>query len=239
MKNGRLRVAPAALMPYHPAKVLKRFREFGPAAFGVVLLTLLTVILFTGCIDIESNLTFSDPDTGTIEFRYRMYTELYRATALDRDPSEPMFPVLESDFARLARMHPDLELLRYRQTEDEGHVTVTVSLAFLSIDGLNFAFGGGNIVTVEELDDHVVVSQQFGTQNDAGATNMTAPYGSAEEVFGDLIEGYRFVTRINSPANLQEVDPESARRNARRAELEIPLSRLLDLKDTVRLEVSW
>ncbi len=232
MKIGRLRVAPAALMPYHPAKVLKKSRIVRLALFGVAVFALLT-----GCIDIETDLTFSDSDTGTVEFRYRMYTELYQATALETDPSQPMFPVLESDYARLVRMHPDLELLRYRQTEDETHVNVTVNLAFRSVDGLNFAFGGGNVVTVDTSGEGVVVTQQFG--HHAGSNGPTAPYGSAGEVFGDLIQGYRFLTRINSPANLKQVDPEQAQKSARAAELELPLSRLLDLRDSVRLEVSW
>jgi len=234
MKNGRLRVAPAALIPYHPAKVLRKFHVCVAAVFGVVLLTLLS-----GCIDIESNLTFSDSETGTVEFRYRMYTELYRATALETDPSQPMLPVLESDFERLVRLHPDLQLLSYRQTEGENHVNITVTLAFQSIEGLNFAFGGGDIVTVQTENGAVVVAQQFGQHNESVDSSSTAPYGSADEVFGELIEGYRFLTRINAPSDIQRVQPTEAAKSARTAELELPLSRLLDPQQPVTLEIAW
>ncbi len=234
MKNGRLRVAPSALIPYHPAKVLRKFHVFAVAVFGVALLTLLS-----GCIDIESNLTFSDSETGTVEFRYRMYTELYRATALEGDPSEPMFPVLESDFERLTRLHPDLQLVRYRQTEAENHVNITVTLAFQSIDGLNFAFGGGDVVTVQTIDDSVVITQQFGKDSSPLGADSTAPYGSADEVFGELVSGYRFLTRISAPADLSQVEPAHAAKGARAAELELPLSRLLDVQQPIILEIAW
>lgn len=234
MKNGRFRVALAPVMPYHPVKVFLKLHALRLVVFGVILLTLLT-----GCIDIESNLTFSDSESGTVEFRYRMYTELFRATALETDPSRPMFPVLEADFERLARLHPKLQLLEYRRTESEDHVTVTVSLAFQSIEALNSALGGGDVVTVRTTEEQVVVLQQFGTRDETTTTSTAAPYGSADEVFGELIEGYRFLTRINAPRDLKQVQPEEATKNARTAELELPLSRLLDVQQPIQLEVSW
>ncbi len=201
---------------------------------GVVLVTLLT-----GCLDIESNLTFTDVDSGTVEFNYRMYTELYRATAHESDNSQPMLPVLESDFKRLVRMHPDLELLRYSMSEDADHVHITVSMAFQSIDGLNFAFGGGDVFTVETTNGRVTVTQEFGKNNADGESRTAAAYGSADEVFSELIEGYRFVNRINTPGDIQQVEPQPADQTARAAEFELPLSRLLRVHESVRFKVSW
>jgi len=234
MKNERLRVAPAALMPYHLVQVLKKFRTCRSAVVGVVLLTLLT-----GCIDIESNLTFTDADSGTVEFNYRMYTELYRATAHESDNSQPMVPVLESDFKRLARMHPDLELLSYSMSEDADHVHITVSMAFQSIGGLNFAFGGGDVVTVETTNGRVTVIQEFGKNNADGESRTAAAYGSADEVFSELVEGYRFVNRINTPVDIHQVAPQPAEQTARAVEFELPLSRLLNVQESLQFEVSW
>lgn len=118
---------------------MRAFRRRQPAA-GLAAAGLAAVML-TACVDIEMRFVMRRDGAGRLELDYRVPADA--ATLLDPvngAPSIPL-PITRADFESALAGAEGARLRRYRRTDDDGEVRISVRIAFDRIDALRTVAG--------------------------------------------------------------------------------------------------
>lgn len=124
----------------------------------------LIAVLFTtlsGCLTIETSISFDDRESGTIEMEYRIQEEHVIEERMDSPPGMLPLPVSEQEIRRAAVGIDQLELESYSTDNQDGVHVVQARLSFESLDALNKYYGAGDDTPAIYFEDGSYVQRVF------------------------------------------------------------------------------
>lgn len=197
----------------------------------LLLILLFTVIIFTSCLDIETNIRLKKDGSADASIIYLFNSDSADfGRAFGSDEPWP-FPLTEKDFVQQSLRFPGVELRRYRvQKAPDGSEEILVRLKADSLESLSSYLG-------------LSIAVQY--SDDGGSILLSIPsadnYNQADSQFRNNIESiignstFRF--SFQPPVSPEESHPGSI--NGKTAVLEISLIDLLRNEAPDSWSVSW
>ncbi len=102
---------------------------------------LVVFVLFTGCLSIETHISFEDRESGTITNVYRIDRDYLVDDAVASPSGELPLPASEADARSTARLVDGLSLEAYTRSQDGDREVIEVTFRFASIGALNGVYG--------------------------------------------------------------------------------------------------
>ncbi|MFW6368227.1 MAG: hypothetical protein ACOCZ9_00690 [Spirochaetota bacterium] len=129
----------------------------GRAAAMIVVL----VSTLSGCLSIETSVTFEDRESGTIEMEYRIREQDIVEDRVDSPPGMLPLPVSEREVRRAASGIDQLDLERYSSDTGDGIRVVRTRLSFQSLAALNEFYGAGSETPAIYFEDDSYMQRVF------------------------------------------------------------------------------
>ncbi len=108
-----------------------------------VLLFTLTFFVLSGCLTLDTAITFEEDNSGRVELNYTVSSMVMNLGKLGEEDSFVPLPISENDFIAAARIVEGLDLVSIRTDEDESGVHVEAVMEFDGIEALSaFLFPG-------------------------------------------------------------------------------------------------
>ncbi|MEJ5188744.1 hypothetical protein [Treponema sp. J25] len=166
-------------------------RENKEGWLGMVLMV--TLLLFSSCVGVQSNITIRQDGSGTIQLVYQVSRMVESLGKLDGNERFLPFPVGKVDFERTVTRVPGLSLRSYNTRQDEKNITVLAELAFQNLDALRvFLDSTGRLVSFsDEADQKRLVIRL------APGPATTDP--DIQNLVRSVFEGYEIGLTITTP----------------------------------------
>lgn len=106
---------------------------------GALIIVLISTL--SGCLSIETTVTYEDKESGTIEMEYRINEQYIVEDPVDSPPGMFPLPVSEQEVRRAASGIEQLDLEQYSTDTENGMRVVRARLSFQSLAALNEYYG--------------------------------------------------------------------------------------------------
>lgn len=199
----------------------------------------LAAVTLAACVDVEMRFVMRRSGAGVLELDYRVPAD---AAALldptDGAPSVPL-PLTRADFEAALAGADGARLRRYRRTDDDGAVGISVRIAFDSVEALRTVAGFGDLpvsfTAVRDGDAGGELSQRVIPARSAA----DAPDPHLVELAQALAGESRVTFVVVAPAAITAADGAAVDADGRTARLSLPLADYLTDPGPVDLIVRW
>jgi hypothetical protein len=117
-------------------------------------LTVLTALMLTACLGMETEIDIKQNGSGTVNMTYRISNELFSLGTLPGNKNSPPVPVGREDFERTFNRIAGVEMVSYSEREGGGDKFFSVKAKFENLDALvNFFDAHGRQLTLIHGDD--------------------------------------------------------------------------------------
>ena len=194
---------------------------------------IIMLILTVSCISIETEIKFSDNNSGTVKLKYRVSKMVVKTSEIDSDSSFLPLPLEEKDFIAKAAENDSLSLVSFKREESSDEVFISAEFSFSDIDGLNAAAGSAAepVITVDKKLTKTVYTHLLypGSNNNIDTETM--------QVITDLYSNYPVKITVIAPSDIKTVNMGNAQNN--KAEIQMTIPEILSSEDPVSIELSW
>lgn len=199
----------------------------------------LAAVTLAACVDVEMRFVMRRNGAGVLELDYRVPAD---AAALldptDGAPSVPL-PLTRADFEAALAGADGARLRRYRRTDDDGAVGISVRIAFDSVEALRTVAGFGDLpvsfTAVRDGDAGGELAQRVIPARSAA----DAPDPRLVELAQALAGESRVTFVVVAPAAITAADGAAVDADGRTARLSLPLADYLTDPGPVDLIVRW
>ncbi len=197
-------------------------------------LVLLGVFLLSGCLTLESTISFNDDGSGRLSVVYTVSEELYDYGVFDAESTRRVLPLSRRDFELSALANDGVELASYDTKRRDGVVIVEAKFDFSTVDGLS---------GVLSLPSDALVSDGGGSGSEGTLFRQPLFSGFEGAVDSEMVEEFwnevRFVHRITAPSRIRSVNMGEISGNGREAVVDVRLVELIRVGGPVVWEVAW
>jgi hypothetical protein len=197
-------------------------------------LVLLGVLLLSGCLTLESTISFNDDGSGRLSVVYTVSEELYDYGVFDAESTRRVLPLSRRDFELSALANDGVELASYDTKRRDGVVIVEAKFNFSTVDGLS---------GVLSLPSDALVSDGGGSDSEGTLFRQPLFSGFEGAVDSEMVEEFwnevRFVHRITAPSRIRSVNMGEISGNGREAVVDVRLVELIRVGGPVVWEVAW
>ena len=194
-----------------------------------------TALLLSGCIGIETTVSFGSDGSGTIAMTYRVSQLVTRLGTAEGEEGGVPLPLSAEDFRAAIADAPGVSLVedvQQRQTEED--VWIEAKLRFGKVEELQKVRGFGSSEATLQRDASGWVYRQLITQ---GGGDQAAMDAETLQLVDTLFSGYEVTFVVEAPtpiksANVGKVDGRTARYS-------IPVKDLLTMTERLVWEVVW
>jgi hypothetical protein len=198
--------------------------------------------LLVSCIDIDSTIQFNTDGSGVLQLEYRVSRELTDLGGLEGDVP---FPVTEEDFHFALEGTGGLELRKYRRKMDEENVTVSVEIAFDSLETLSALDSFQDMpMSLTKQDGELVFQQKIADariqrEQEGRPSAEDSPAVPDEELLAPLFEGYEMSFTVQAPGRITYHSLGELAKSKKSVTYAIPLAELNMQTDALILTVKW
>jgi len=197
-------------------------------------IVILTVVLLSSCIGIESEILLRQDGTGVLTLSYKI-SQFMKNIDAGREEKQLPLPVNEEEFVRTAEGIEGLRLTDIDEREDEENVYIRAELEFDSVDAVNALGRAGQIgISLENQ----------GTTNTFRQVIFAGQEG--EEITEDSLEmietffqGYDLVYAITVPSQVKSHSLGDLSADGRTVTYTITVPEILKASQPLVLEVDW
>lgn len=195
---------------------------------------ILTVVLLSSCIGIESEILLRQDGTGVLTLSYQI-SQFMKNIDVGREEKRLPLPVNKEEFVRTAEGIEGLRLTDIDEREDEENVYIRAKLEFDSIDAVNALGRPGEIgISLENRGDtntfrQVIFAGQEGEEITEDSLEMVETF----------FQGYDLVFAITVPTDVKSYSPGDLSADGRTVTYAITVPEILKRSEPLVLEVVW
>ena len=195
---------------------------------------ILTVVLLSSCIGIESEILLRQDGTGVLTLSYQI-SQFMKNIDAGREEKQLPLPVNEEEFIRTAEGIEGLRLTDIDEREDEENVYIRAELEFDSVDAVNALGRAGQIgITLENRGDTNMFRQViFAGQEGEEITEDSL------EMLETFFQGYDLVYAIILPTPVQSYTLGELSADGRTVTYTTTVPEILKASQPLVLEVVW
>lgn len=194
----------------------------------------LTVVLLSSCIGIESEILLRQDGTGVLTLSYQI-SQFMKNIDAGREEKQLPLPVNEEEFVRTTEGIEGLRLTDIDEREDEENVYIRAKLEFDSVDAVNALGRAGQIgITLENRGDTNMFRQViFAGQEGEEITENSL------EMLETFFQGYDLVYAIILPTPVQSHTLGELSVDGRTVTYRTTVPEILKASRPLVLEVVW
>ena len=194
----------------------------------------LTVVLLSSCIGIESEILLRQDGTGVLTLSYQI-SQFMKNIDSGREEKQLPLPVNEEEFVRTTEGIEGLRLTDIDEREDEENVYIRAKLEFDSVDAVNALGRAGQIgITLENRGDTNMFRQViFAGQEGEEITENSL------ETLETFFQGYDLVYAIILPTPVQSHTLGELSVDGRTVTYRTTVPEILKASQPLVLEVVW
>jgi hypothetical protein len=198
------------------------------------LILILTVVLLSSCIGIESEILLRQDGTGVLTLSYQI-SQFIKNIDAGREEKQLPLPVNEEEFVRTAEGIEGLRLTDIDEREDEENVYIRAELEFDSLDAVNALGRAGEIgISLENQGDintfrQVIFAGQEGEEITEDSLEMIETF----------FQGYDLVYSITVPTEVQSHSLGDLSADGRTVTYTITVPEILRVSAPLVMEVVW
>ncbi len=198
------------------------------------LIVILTVVLLSSCIGIESEILLRQDGTGVLTLSYKI-SQFMKNIDAGREEKQLPLPVNEEEFVRTAEGIEGLRLTDIDEREDEENVYIRAELEFDSIDAVNALGRAGQIGISLENQGNTNTFRQviFAGQEGEEITEDSL------EMIETFFQGYDLVYAITVPSQVKSHSLGDLSADGRTVTYTITVPEILKASQPLVLEVAW
>jgi len=195
---------------------------------------ILTVVLLSSCIGIESEILLRQDGTGVLTLSYQI-SQFMKNIDAGREEKQLPLPVNEEEFVRTAEGIEGLRLTDIDEREDEENVYIRAKLEFDSVDAVNALGRAGQIGIGLENQGETNTFRQviFAGQEGEEITEDSL------EMIETFFQGYDLVYTITVPTPVQSHSLGDLSADGRTVTYTITVPEILKRSQPLVLEVVW
>jgi hypothetical protein len=195
---------------------------------------ILTVVLLSSCIGIESEILLRQDGTGVLTLSYQI-SQFMKNIDAGREEKQLPLPVNEEEFVRTAEGIEGLRLTDIDEREDEENVYIRAELEFDSVDAVNALGQAGQIgISLENQGETNTFRQViFAGQKGEAITEDSL------EMIETFFQGYDLVYTITVPTPVQSHSLGDLSADGRTVTYTITVPEILKRSQPLVLEVVW
>lgn len=195
---------------------------------------ILTVVLLSSCIGIESEILLRQDGTGVLTLSYQI-SQFMKNIDAGREEKQIPLPVNEEEFVRTAEGIEGLRLTDIDEREDEENVYIRAKLEFDSVDAVNALGRAGQIGIGLENQGETNTFRQviFAGQEGEEITEDSL------EMIETFFQGYDLVYTITVPTPVQSHSLGDLSADGRTVTYTITVPEILKRSQPLVLEVVW
>jgi len=195
---------------------------------------ILTVVLLSSCIGIESEILLRQDGTGVLTLSYQI-SQFMKNIDAGREEKQLPLPVNEEEFVRTAEGIEGLRLTDIDEREDEENVYIRAKLEFDSVDAVNALGRAGQIGIGLENQGETSTFRQviFAGQEGEEITEDSL------EMIETFFQGYDLVYTITVPTPVQSHSLGDLSADGRTVTYTITVPEILKRSQPLVLEVVW
>ena len=195
---------------------------------------ILTVVLLSSCIGIESEILLRQDGTGVLTLSYKI-SQFMKNIDAGREEKQLPLPVNEEEFVRTAEGIEGLRLTDIDEREDEENVYIRAELEFDSVDAVNALGRAGQIGISLENQGNTNTFRQviFAGQEGEEITEDSL------EMIETFFQGYDLVYAITVPSQVKSHSLGDLSADGRTVTYTITVPEILKASQPLVLEVDW
>jgi len=195
---------------------------------------ILSVVLLSSCIGIESEILLRQDGTGVLTLSYQI-SQFMKNIDAGREEKQLPLPVNEQEFVRTAEGIEGLRLTDIDEREDEENVYIRAELEFDSVDAVNALGRAGEIgISLENQGETNTFRQViFAGQEGEEITEDSL------EMIETFFQGYDLVYAITVPTPVQSHSLGDLSADGRTVTYTITVPEILKASQPLVLEVVW
>lgn len=195
---------------------------------------ILTIVLLSSCIGIESQILLRQDGTGVLTLSYQI-SQFMKNLDVGREEKQLPLPVSEEEFVRTAEGIEGLRLTDIDEREDEENVYIRAELEFDSVDAVNALGRRGEIgITLEKQGETNIFRQVIY----AGQEGEEITEDSLE-MLETFFQGYNLVYAIILPAPVQRHNLGELSADGRTVTYTTTVPEIFRQSEPLVLEVVW
>lgn len=197
-------------------------------------IVILTVVLLSSCIGIESEILLRQDGTGVLTLSYKI-SQFMKNIDAGREEKQLPLPVNEEEFVRTAEGIEGLRLTDIDEREDEENVYIRAELEFDSVDAVNALGRAGQIgISLENQGNtntfrQVIFAGQEGEEITEDSLKMIETF----------FQGYDLVYAITVPSQVKSHSLGDLSADGRTVTYTITVPEILKASQPLVLEVAW
>ena len=197
-------------------------------------IVILTVVLLSSCIGIESEILLRQDGTGVLTLSYKI-SQFMKNIDAGREEKQLPLPVNEEEFVRTAEGIEGLRLTDIDEREDEENVYIRAELEFDSVDAVNALGRAGQIGISLENQGNTNTFRQviFAGQEGEEITEDSL------EMIETFFQGYDLVYAITVPLQVKSHSLGYLSADGRTVTYTITVPEILKASQPLVLEVAW
>ena len=197
-------------------------------------IVILTVVLLSSCIGIESEILLRQDGTGVLTLSYKI-SQFRKNIDAGREEKQLPLPVNEEEFVRTAEGIEGLRLTDIDEREDEENVYIRAELEFDSVDAVNALGRAGQIGISLENQGNTNTFRQviFAGQEGEEITEDSL------EMIETFFQGYDLVYAITVPSQVKSHSLGDLSADGRTVTYTITVPEILKASQPLVLEVDW
>jgi hypothetical protein len=192
------------------------------------------VLLFFGCIGIETTMNINANGSGMIFIQYKVSQLLVNMgrTETEAEKQVPL-PLAEEDFRQAVMKAPGLTLHSFHQEETEADVIIRAEIGFDSVGSLNNSEIFADMPISFTKRGNSYVFSQLLTE---GSEEMTEEQKQAME---DFFQGYELAFAITVPRKIIDYNRGELSQDKHTLTYRITMMQLLEFKQKTVLTLTW
>jgi hypothetical protein len=193
-----------------------------------------TILLFVGCIGIESTMNINANGSGTVSIQYKVSQLLVNMgrTETEGEKQVPL-PLTEEDIRQAVMRAPGLSLHSVHQEETETDVIILAEIGFDSVESLSKSEVFADMPISFSTNGDTYVFSQLLTE---GSEEMTEEQKQAMQ---DFFQGYELAFTVTAPRKIIDYNRGVLSQDQRTLTYRVTILQLLEFKQRTVLTLSW
>jgi hypothetical protein len=201
----------------------------------VVLFGISLILVFTGCIGIESTMKIELNGSGTLVLQYKISQLLVNMgqTEEEEGKKQAPLPLSEEEFRQAIQKTPGLTLISVKQEETESDVIIRAEIAFNNVSNLAKSEIFKQMpITFRQSGNNFIFTQLITEANE----EMTEEQVQTMESF---FQGYEMAFIITAPRKIINHNRGSLSEDERTLTYRITMMELMQLRERTELSLTW
>lgn len=198
-------------------------------------LVFILIVIFSSCIDLQSNISLNNDGSGTLELEYEISRKTAHLGRLDEnDPSIPL-PVNRDDFERTVAVIDGMTLTSFSLEETDDFVRIAAVVTFSNVEQISRFLGNDT--------EEVIALNQSGGETVFQYTIYEKMDESIDEetllMLETFFQGYELSFALTPPRQPKQLNRGEISDNGRIATYTVSLVDLFKNNETVVWNIIW